>query len=310
MGLYYSVNAILLLVTTAIALAVTAILASEYVRKRDPRFISLIGYLVYVNVICVTSFLAGVFRPSAFSLVSRTDPIYAVNLLGRIYGFIALPLLVRGLYPSRLTRRGLASFSVLPLAVVPFFLLMPFPSEASRDFWFRTACFFPAMYALFVGVAQALRIPRRLMKGSLDLVYAFLTGGLLVLFYPAILVMDVLLIPFGVVSDAWQACPYFALATNAGFLAASFCSRRWIPFEALASVFGPALQPFRSSVPVPAFPGLTGREADIARLLSEGRAYREIAESLGISPSTVKTHALSVYKKLGIAGKEGLSAFR
>lgn len=310
MGLYYSVNAILLLVTTAIALADVTLLAEEYARKRDQRLLSLIGYLAYVNVICVTSFLAGVFRPSAFSLVSLSDPLYAVNLLGRIFGFIALPFLILGLYPSRLTRRGLASFAVLPLAVVPLFLFMPFPSEALRAFWFRVSCFLPALYALVIGFAHALRIPRPIMKGSLDLAYAFLSGGLLILFYPAILVMDVLLIPFGVVPDAWQACPYFALATNAGFLAASLCSRRWIPRESLVLIFDSSLPSSRGNATVPVFPGLTGREADIASLLSEGRAYREIAESLGIAPSTVKTHALSVYKKLGISGKEGLSSFR
>ncbi len=322
MGLYYSVSAILLFVTTAIALAAASILAVEYAKNRDLRFLAQGTYLAYVNAVCVASFLAGVFRPSAFSLDSLGDPLYAISAVGRLFAFIALPLLVRAHYPTRLSRRAFLLFAVMPLAVVPFFLLAPFPSETSRAFWFRATCFVPAIYALAAAVAYTLRVPRRLMKGSLDLLYIFLSGGLLVLFYPGILVLDVLLIPFGVVPDVWQVNPYFALATNAGYLAASFGSRRLIPRETMAPYLESTA---RSSLRAdegsgksglsldPAsvfFPGLTGREADIARLLSEGRAYREIAESLGIAPSTVKTHALNVYKKLGINGKDGLSSYR
>lgn len=42
---------------------------------------------------------------------------------------------------------------------------------------------------------------------------------------------------------------------------------------------------------------LTPREKETAAFLLEGYTYREIAQKLSISPGTVKTHGLAVYKK-------------
>lgn len=45
---------------------------------------------------------------------------------------------------------------------------------------------------------------------------------------------------------------------------------------------------------------LTGREADILRLLAEGLSNVEIATQLWLSPETVKTHVKSILSKLGV----------
>ena len=44
---------------------------------------------------------------------------------------------------------------------------------------------------------------------------------------------------------------------------------------------------------------LTGRELDVLRLLNAGLSLHEIAVELYLSSNTVKTHARSVYRKLG-----------
>ncbi len=54
------------------------------------------------------------------------------------------------------------------------------------------------------------------------------------------------------------------------------------------------------------FHGLTEREAQIADLLVEGCTRGEIAERLQLSPWTVKTHAASVYKKVGVHSNKEL----
>lgn len=45
---------------------------------------------------------------------------------------------------------------------------------------------------------------------------------------------------------------------------------------------------------------LTSREQDILRLLAKGYMYKEIADRLGISMSTVRTHISAVYEKLHV----------
>jgi DNA-binding CsgD family transcriptional regulator len=46
--------------------------------------------------------------------------------------------------------------------------------------------------------------------------------------------------------------------------------------------------------------GLTPRECEILELLASGKSNREMAEALGVSPNTVKTHVARVYEKLAV----------
>lgn len=45
--------------------------------------------------------------------------------------------------------------------------------------------------------------------------------------------------------------------------------------------------------------GLTGQELRVLAELASGRANKEIARSLGLSPNTVKTHLANLFAKLG-----------
>lgn len=62
-------------------------------------------------------------------------------------------------------------------------------------------------------------------------------------------------------------------------------------------------------LPVELAPGasrLSRREAEVAQLLLRRLSMRRIAERLGISPRTVESHALHIYQKLGVSGREAL----
>ena len=48
---------------------------------------------------------------------------------------------------------------------------------------------------------------------------------------------------------------------------------------------------------------LTARELDILKLLAKGYMYKEIADHLGISMSTVRTHVSAVYEKLHVQSR-------
>ena len=48
---------------------------------------------------------------------------------------------------------------------------------------------------------------------------------------------------------------------------------------------------------------LSPREQQIADAYSSGASYREIAEQLGVAPTTVRTHLGTIYRKLGVSTK-------
>lgn len=51
------------------------------------------------------------------------------------------------------------------------------------------------------------------------------------------------------------------------------------------------------------FPALTGRQLDVLRALLRGQADKEIARSLAISDTTVKTHVRAILAALGVASR-------
>jgi DNA-binding CsgD family transcriptional regulator len=74
------------------------------------------------------------------------------------------------------------------------------------------------------------------------------------------------------------------------------------------------LQKFEHEVPLPeskavASPMLTGREHDVARLLSAGRSNREIADALVITEGTVEVHVKHILSKLGMRSRSQVAAW-
>jgi DNA-binding NarL/FixJ family response regulator len=57
---------------------------------------------------------------------------------------------------------------------------------------------------------------------------------------------------------------------------------------------------FHADKPSQELEQLTGRETEILKLLAKGYLYKEIAERLGVSLSTVRTHVSAVYEKLHV----------
>jgi DNA-binding CsgD family transcriptional regulator len=52
---------------------------------------------------------------------------------------------------------------------------------------------------------------------------------------------------------------------------------------------------------------LSEREKEIAKLLVDGKTYKQISEDLFISLPTVKTHASNIYKKCGVKSRHQLT---
>jgi DNA-binding CsgD family transcriptional regulator len=64
---------------------------------------------------------------------------------------------------------------------------------------------------------------------------------------------------------------------------------------------------FKGSRTYPA--GLTAREVEVLRLLTQGLTYAQIADKLVISRRTVNWHLTSLYSKLGVNSRAAATRF-
>lgn len=56
-------------------------------------------------------------------------------------------------------------------------------------------------------------------------------------------------------------------------------------------------------------PRLTSRERDVVRCICQGLRNKEISESLGITPGTVKVHLMHIFEKTGVKDRLELAAY-
>jgi HD-GYP domain-containing protein (c-di-GMP phosphodiesterase class II) len=67
--------------------------------------------------------------------------------------------------------------------------------------------------------------------------------------------------------------------------------------------------PSTGRAPAPRAAGLTDREAEVLRLIARGRANKQVAAALGISPKTVGHHIEHIYAKTGVTTRAGATLF-
>jgi DNA-binding CsgD family transcriptional regulator len=73
----------------------------------------------------------------------------------------------------------------------------------------------------------------------------------------------------------------------------------WVPFEERRLLRARAAS---------AIDQLSRRERDVAQMLIEGCTHKEIAQRLGLSPNTVRTHIYLLYKRLGVSNRAEMIA--
>ncbi len=85
---------------------------------------------------------------------------------------------------------------------------------------------------------------------------------------------------------------------------AAACGAAWLSPRAAESVLGRIRnQGLTSEQERPAHTDLSAREIEVLRLLARGLENSEIADELGISPSTAKNHVSSILTKLGLPNR-------
>jgi DNA-binding CsgD family transcriptional regulator len=72
----------------------------------------------------------------------------------------------------------------------------------------------------------------------------------------------------------------------------------WVGWKLTAR---PAPGPFARNDAALTALGLTGQEMKVLALLAAGQSNKEIAQTLGLSPNTVKTHIANLFAKLEVA---------
>jgi len=120
----------------------------------------------------------------------------------------------------------------------------------------------------------------------------------------------------------WKTIAIYGLALAAGALVLSWLEYRYLVrthagdvtlflvaagFLALGVWAGSRL--FRQAPPAPFEPntaaqaslGITERELEVLKLIAAGRSNKQIADSLSVSPNTVKTHVARLFEKLQAA---------
>jgi two-component system response regulator DesR len=95
-----------------------------------------------------------------------------------------------------------------------------------------------------------------------------------------------------------------AAARAAG--ASGFVSKDWDAGEVARAVRAigsgqTVFEPERDAAPAPA--SLTEREREVLALMSSGATNREIAETLFLSPHTIKEHTSTIYRKLDVRNR-------
>jgi two-component system response regulator DesR len=86
--------------------------------------------------------------------------------------------------------------------------------------------------------------------------------------------------------------------------ASGFVSKDWSADEVAMAVrmVGKGMTVFGRQEEAPSTP-LSAREREVLTLIASGATNREIAERLYLSPHTVKEHASSLYRKLGVKNR-------
>jgi DNA-binding NarL/FixJ family response regulator len=76
-----------------------------------------------------------------------------------------------------------------------------------------------------------------------------------------------------------------------------------MPEEAVDYALGE--EPDETTLPA----GLTGREAEVLRLVAAGLTNIQVAERLYLSPTTISAHLRTIYGKLGVNSRAAATRF-
>lgn len=304
----------------SLSIGATAIVLSlrEYKVRKEKRNSAVIVFLASLNSILIARYLSYTFYGELFNFGMNENIVSMLNAVTLSSLFFSGPYLVHTFYPFYWSRR----MNVFFFAEFLFFVLLNtsglVPPMAAFTIGVFGALVTHGFYAVIYGFIGLLRFPKDFLRYTKEEGYSFTALVVFLLTIPMLMASDFTTIPLGFLSDQFTIFPLHIFLMNTGFLYTTMSSRKWVPKEILHHHLNHKGESVREPLEVKhlqledlAFAvekyNLSPREMEVAHLLLRNASYKEIAEKLGISHVTVKSHVLKVYQKTCVNSKKEFS---
>lgn len=307
-SLYDFFSIIVLLTSTGFGISVIFLLVREYLQDRNPQVWGIIAYLLSLICIHLVSFLALKINGELPSFGDRSNLLSLLSLISRGSMFLSVPFFIHSLYPNEWSGKLQWFFNMVGILFIVFKLIGIFPELPGfsiGSYIFLTVC---GTYAIIYGSISALKISSSIFKKTKEYIYSLAAMIVFLFTVPFMLTADFSLIPLGILEGKFYIMPYHALGISLAFFLVSI-SRKWtwmkdLPPSMLVEIRGEGIGERVEELLHKK--GLSPRELEVFPYLVEDHSYKEIADLLCISPATVKTHALNIYRKLDVKKKSQL----
>lgn len=267
------------------------------------RSLPLARLLVLGAFLLLISLLRGPFYTGSIDYVPGWD-VVAPNLLSVLMAALTLAFLTFNKSTKQAFRYAIVAFALLLLAGLLLAIYGDVAAASLHLIIVGKSCFELFLWLLLVDSACGLRISSATIFVPFFLAFELLASAVSYLVSPLFVTI------FSLSFD--RVIPAFSLVTALVFVAGCFL---YLNFEAGSRSATPSPEPSEAQTAqslemrlesVEGYQDLTPREQEIALLLAQGNSYKRIAEMLFVSPSTVQTHAKSLYRKLAIHSKQEL----
>ncbi len=267
-------------------------------------------------ILIVTLFVSGIIRSIiGIDSVEAYEPINTSSLARSLFSFTIAILVLIVSRLSHYSRRSILMSWAVILAIL-FAGLLIVSSLSQMEFALQIATVLVASsktYLSFFLWITLICVPPKMFGDSLvisstvyfliDTVYSFLIGGVLVILKSFGFSLFGFIGPLSLLASL--VFVVLALVFLNSFEVAYVDARETDSTESILESTTEQLSNFSAALEeLKRVYWLTDREAEVLSLIAQGRSYQKIAETLYVTKSTVQTHVVNLYRKLGVHSKQ------
>jgi DNA-binding CsgD family transcriptional regulator len=303
-------HVVVLLISSALALAALILVARDWFLTRNRNDAAITLLLLSLNAVHLVGALSLIRHGTLFLFGMTAPPLAAWNAVANGSLFFTAPNGVHTLFPTRASRRLSALFFAVFVSFVVINLSGLFPVSPFTTMLFYCAIVAEACYSIAYFFFATARYPRSHLFAYREGWFGASCAIAVILSIPLVTAFDFSTILFGVVPASFSMVRWHVMLMNAAIILSMVMKKEWSPegareaYAVRASGDGETGLMKRLEDA-----GLTAREKEVFELLARGKSYKTIATELYIAESTAKSHALSVYQKIGATGRRELALF-